>query len=289
MYLNRTCRRGTRTCAPTSISTAIFLTSEINSTQNQNSESGDSLVIVNATPNGWEVIYHRAHALLAAELAGQWRRKDAPVRLYETIAAISHHDDLEKEWEEDILTEAGAPKDFMLSTNADLDAGVDKLANLAKNALYRGRWVALLISMHISRLNESSRGKSSKLDKLLDEQLQNQQRWRKELSIKKEEVDAAYAFMQWCDRLSLILCQQELPDDERFLEISKGPEGERYDIMQRSDNLVVVKPWPFQDNKFTVNVEACDLSQVKFQTSTELTQALQEAPIKVLEWTFIKS
>lgn len=77
-------------------------------------------MIVNATPNGWEVIYHRAHALLAAQLAGRWRCKDAPVRLYETITAISHHDDLEKEWEEDILTEAGAPKDFMLSSNADV-------------------------------------------------------------------------------------------------------------------------------------------------------------------------
>ncbi|MHC5733966.1 DUF3891 family protein [Nostoc sp.] len=43
---------------------------------------------------------------------------------------------------------------------------------------------------------------------------------------------------------------------------------------QRSDNFVGVKPWPFQDNKFTVNVEACDLSQVKFESSTELTQAL---------------
>ncbi|MBD0387342.1 MAG: DUF3891 family protein [Nostoc sp. C3-bin3] len=246
-------------------------------------------MIVNATQNGWEVIYHRAHALLAAQLAGQWRRKDAPPRLYETIAAISHHDDLEKEWEEDNLTEAGAPKDFLLSSKADVRAGIQKLANLAKNALYRGRWVALLISMHITRLNEPSRGQFPELDKLLDEQLENQQRLRKGLGIKKEEVDAAYAFMQWCDRLSLILCQQELPDDERFLEISKGPEGQRYDIMQRSDNLVVVKPWPFQDDKFTVNVEACDLSQVKFDSNTELTQALQEAPIKVLEWTFVKS
>ncbi len=246
-------------------------------------------MIVNATSNGWEVIYHRAHALLAAQLAGQWRRKDAPARLYETIAAISHHDDLEKEWEEDNLTEAGAPKDFLLSSKADVRAGIQKLADLAKNALYRGRWVALLISMHISRLNEPSRGQFPELDKLLDEQLENQQRLRKGLGIKKEEVDAAYAFMQWCDRLSLILCQQELPDDERFLEISKGPEGQRYDIMQRSDNLVVVKPWPFQDDKFTVNVEACELSQVKFDSNTELTQALQEAPIKVLEWTFVKS
>jgi len=246
-------------------------------------------VIVKATTYGWKIIYHRAHALLAAQLAGQWRHQDVPVRLYETLAAISHHDDLEKEWEEDILTEAGAPKDFTLNSDTDADAGVEKLAELAKNALYRGRWVALLISMHISRLNEPNRGKSSKLDKVLDEQLQNQQRWRKELGIKKEEVDAAYVFMQWCDRLSLILCQQELPDDERFLEISKGPNGQRYDIMQHRDNLFTVKPWPFQEEQFTVNVEACDLFQVKFESNTELTQALQKAPINVLEWTFVKS
>ncbi|BAY78484.1 hypothetical protein NIES25_49580 [Nostoc linckia NIES-25] len=246
-------------------------------------------MIVNATQNGWEVIYHRAHALLAAQLGGQWRRKDAPARLYETIAAISHHDDLEKEWEEDNLTEAGAPKDFTLMKDSDMEEGVQKIANLAKNALYRGRWVALLISMHISRLNEPSRGISSELDKVLDEQLKNQKRWREELGIEKEEVDAAYAFMQWCDRLSLILCQQELPADERFLEISKGPDERRYDIMQRSDKLVVVKPWPFQEEKFTVNIEACDLSQIKFKSNTELTQALQQAPIKVLEWTFVKS
>ncbi|AFZ25382.1 hypothetical protein Cylst_3219 [Cylindrospermum stagnale PCC 7417] len=244
-------------------------------------------MIVNATQNGWEIIYHRAHALLAAQLAGQWRRADAPARLYETLAAISHHDDLEKEWEEYLLTDAGAPRDFTL--NQDKDGDIQKVADLARNARYRGRWVALLISMHISRLNEPTRGRSSEIDKVLDEQLENQQRWREELGIEKEEVDAAYAFMQWCDRLSLILCQQELPADERFLEISKGPDGQRYDIIQRRDRLVSVEPWPFQDDQFTVNVEACNLEQVKFNDNAELTQALQDAPIKVLEWTFVKS
>lgn len=40
-------------------------------------------MIVNLTTDGWDVIYHRAHALLAAQLGGQWRRADAPVRFYE--------------------------------------------------------------------------------------------------------------------------------------------------------------------------------------------------------------
>lgn len=95
--------------------------------------------------------------------------------------------------------------------------------------------------------------------------------------------------MQWCDRLSLILCQQKLSDDERFLEISKGPDEQRYDIMQRLDGLVTVKPWPDREKQFAVNVEACDLFQVKFESSAELSQAFQSAPIKVLEWTFVKS
>jgi hypothetical protein len=69
--------------------------------------------IVNPIKSGWEIIYHRAHALLAAQLAGQWQRKNAPARLYETLAAISQDGDLEKEWEEDNLTDAGAPMDFL--------------------------------------------------------------------------------------------------------------------------------------------------------------------------------
>jgi hypothetical protein len=236
------------------------------------------------TQTGWEIIYHRAHALLAAQFAGQWRRSEAPARLYETIAAISHHDDLEREWEEDILTEAGAPLDFTLNQ----ETSVEKLSALANRARYRSRWVALLISMHLSRLNESKRGASEALDRFLDEQREHQHRWVKELGIKQEDTAAAYAFMQWCDRLSLILCQQELPADERFLEISPGPDGIRYDIMKRDDELVTVVPWPFEDDKFTVNVEACKLSQIRFESSAELSHALQTAPIEVLEWTFIK-
>jgi hypothetical protein len=71
-------------------------------------------MIVNQTKNGWEIIYHRAHALLAAQIGGQWDKTKAPAHFYETIAAISHHDDLEKEWEDAQLTDAGAPLDFTL-------------------------------------------------------------------------------------------------------------------------------------------------------------------------------
>lgn len=241
-------------------------------------------MIANLIETGWEVIYHRAHALLAAQIAGHWHSKDRPERLIETVAAISHHDDLEREWEGNHLTEAGAPLDFTL----DKKTSIKKLRELTTNAQYRGRWVALLISMHVSFLNEGKRGESTELDNFLDEQKENQKKWIAELGITQKEANKAYAFMQWCDRLSLILCNHNLPAGERWLEISVGPDGKRYDVMQRSDGFVTVQPWPFEEEKFTVNVEACCLSQIKFDSNEELTKALQQAPIKTLEWAFVK-
>ncbi|MGI2907400.1 DUF3891 family protein [Tolypothrix sp. VBCCA 56010] len=241
-------------------------------------------MIVNQHEKGWEVIYHRAHAMLAAELAGHWNAKDRPIRWLETIAAISHHDDLEKEWEGNHLTEAGAPLDFTLEKKTYLK----RLRSHTQNARYRGRWVAMLISMHMSLLNEGKRGESKELDSFLDEQLKNQEQWRKELNITKDEAAEAYAFLLWCERLSLILCKQQLPDGERALEITSYLNNTRYDVMQRSDGTVTVQPWAFEEQEFTVRVEACYLDQVQFSSNDELTEALQTAPIKTLEWKFVK-
>jgi len=241
-------------------------------------------VIVHQIESGWEIIYHRAHALLAAEIAGHWNRKNSPMRLIETVAAISHHDDLEKEWEEKNITPVGAPLDFTLDKNTDLP----KLKKHVKNSRYRGRWVTMLISMHTSFLNEGKRGESKELDSFLDEQLQMQEQIRKELQISKQEAEQAYAFMQWCDRFSLILCQQQLPEDERALEISNGPDGKRYDVIQLKDGTVKVTPWPFEAKEFTVNVEASYLDQLQFESSAALTEALQTAPIKTKTWKLVK-
>lgn len=242
-------------------------------------------MIANQHEKGWEIIYHRAHALLAAQIAGNWRKSDRPRRIVETVAAISHHDDLEKEWEGNHLTEVGTPLDFTLTKGVN----IEKLRELTNNSRYRGRWVAMLISMHVSFLTEGNRGQSSEIDSFLDEQLQRQKQWREELGISKEEAAQTYAFFQLCDRLSLILCNRELPVGERILEIGKDGNDQRYDVIQRKDQTVDVKPWPFEEEKFTVRVEATYLNQVVFENNEAIAQALQVAPIKTLEWTFANS
>ncbi len=242
-------------------------------------------MIVNLVEDGWEVICHRAHALLAAQLAGQWCRADAPARLYETIAAISHHDDLEREWEGDHLTEAGAPLDFTLTH----DSSIEKLRKHIAEARYRGRWVSLLISKHICFLSQDRWGTSEAWDRFLHEQVQQQGQWQQALEISKDEAERAYQFMQWCDRLSLILAQKQIPEDGRALEITSGIDGRRYDLRQlKKDERLTVAPWPFEDEQFTVNIEACHLSELKYDNNDSLIAALQQAPIKILEWTFVK-
>jgi len=239
-------------------------------------------MIVNAVEKGWEIIYHRGHALLAAELAAHWRAADRPERWIETLAAIMQHDDMEREREaEDHLTPIGTPRDFTMG-RLTLD-GPTEITDVSQ---YRGRWVAMLSSMHMSFLFEPQRGTRADLDAFLDAQQEAQKQWRRALKVKKGEAENAYALMQWADRLSLILCQRQLPTRERALEISEGPDGVRYDVMQRNDGSISVTPWPFDCDQFTVRAEASYLSEPTFASNKAFQQALKTAPIKELSWEF---
>ncbi len=245
-------------------------------------------MIVNMTKDGWEVIYQRAHALLAAQLGGQWKRTNSPLRLYETIAAISHHDDLEKEWKGNHVTEYGAPMDFTLEQESP-EITLEKLEKHLEESFYRGRWVTMLTSMHVCYLTQANSEISDDWRNFLETQVHKQERWQQELGITKEEADRSYQFMNWCDRLSLILTKRQVPEDGRSLEITHGIDNQRYDLRCLEDGNLTVEPWVFQDDQFTVNVESSYLPQLKFDSNEALTDALKQAQIRNLEWTFAKT
>lgn len=242
-------------------------------------------MIVNTTPDGWEVIYHRAHGLLAAQIGGQWMAATRPDRWVEIVAAIAGHDDLAKEWESDNVNAAGAPADFRQNTG---DGSLEPFEELIQTALYRGRWVALLTSMHACFLQAPSRDNDPEARKFLDAQSKQQTTWRRQLKVSKKQADQAYAFMQWCDRLSLILALRQIPTRERELEISTAPDGTRHTIMQRLDGSLNVTPWPFQDDQFMVRCEATYLKQLKFKDNAALVKALKTGTVKELCWRFSK-
>jgi hypothetical protein len=39
---------------------------------------------------------------------------------------------------------------------------------------------------------------------------------------------------------------------ERTLEVSKGPDGVQYSVIQQKDGLIKVNPWPFEAKSFAL-------------------------------------
>lgn len=243
-------------------------------------------MIVNSLADGWEIIYQRSHASLAAMLVAAWRQADHTPRWTELVIATAQHDDQEMYWDEaNHLTDIGAPIDF--SRNPLDTRRIDARAVIA-NARRQGIWIALLISCHNSYLYEPMRGQDANMDAFLDEQHQHQREWRDLLGMKAKADERAYSFLNWGDRLSLILCRRELPDRGRYLDIAPGPDGAMVRVTQREDETIELDPWVFDDDDITFSVEARRLRQLAFADEAEFGRALDAAPIETLAWRFRK-
>ncbi|MBC7869618.1 MAG: DUF3891 family protein [Chitinophagaceae bacterium] len=243
-------------------------------------------MIVNSMQDGWEIVYQRSHALLAATLVSHWHQAIRPERWTETLVAIAQHDDQENYGEGSRhLSDIGAPLDF---TQVDIDTNRIAARFIIENGARQSSWIALMLSRHSSFLHEGMRGQDNALDQFLDEQIANQKRWMKMLDISKKAADQAYALVGWGDRLSLILCKRELPDGERALDIRSGPDGVMYRVMQREDETIKLDPWPYEVDRVTFSVETRKVKQLKFTRENEFWQALQAAKIENRQWEFVK-
>lgn len=239
-------------------------------------------MIVNAIPEGWEIIYQQAHGLLAAQLAFCLKPALQCPYWVETIVAIANHDNRQQTWHgRDGLTAAGAPADFTLLPTTLVQAKA-----LMHAVRFQSRWVALLTAMHMNYLYEGRQGKDAAA--FVQEQQDLQHSLRQHLGISKEAAAKAYAVMQWCDRLSLVLCRNELPAGERSLEISTAPDGKGYFVKQRPDESLHVEPWPFAQPQLEVQVEHRVLKQLQFKNDAELAEALHRAEVKYKKWLFRK-
>jgi hypothetical protein len=243
-------------------------------------------MIVNSLNEGWEVLYQRSHANLAAMLVAGWRKHDHIPRWTELLIATAQHDDQEMLWDQaQHLTELGAPVDFMEAT---LDTNRLNARFVIDNAYRQGVWIALLISRHNSFLYEPMRGQDKQMDAFLDEQREKQEAWRKLLNCSKTDLERAYSFLGWGDRLSLILCRRELPGRGRYLDIAPGPDGEMIRVTQRDDETVSLDPWVLEEDEMTVSVETRQLKQLKFENEAEFGAVLNAAPIVLREWRFVR-
>ncbi len=245
-------------------------------------------MIVNPSPAGWQVVYQQAHALLASQLAYAWPATTLPpARWVGLLAAIAQHDDEQEAWRgrggHHGLTPVGAPANF---TQKEFSLG--QVRELLAAARFQGQWRSLLTSLHLSCLYEELRGSKQETTNFLDELKRQQAAWTKALGISKAEARQAYDLLHWADRLSLILCRQELPEMGRELEIYHHPLGKGSHYVSQPagpGTAVVVRPWPFAAPEFEASVEVSNLNRLAFADDADLAQALREAPVETVRWT----
>lgn len=241
-------------------------------------------MIVNQTEHGWDIIFQRAHALLAAQIALQWKADGRPEPWTDLVAAIADHDDGQRDWEgENHLTDAGAPMDFSYQ-----GPDIEQAKRVVDNARYRSRWIAYLTSKHTSTLYEGWRDERKEITRFLDEQQKFQQKLVKDLGVKTTEAELRYRFMFFCDALSLILCKDNIPAGGRKLEIAALPDQNNAAVFYSDQNRLSIQPWPFAQAQFSLGVEVYHIDQLAFKNDGELYEAFDQADIKVKEWQFCK-
>ncbi|GAB5518863.1 MAG: hypothetical protein RhofKO_11140 [Rhodothermales bacterium] len=244
-------------------------------------------MICNRIASGWEIIYQRAHAILAAQLIQYWNEAERPARWLETLSATAQHDNGWQEWESaSRLTDQHIPRDFTETPIADY---VSQSERVVHRACHQSLWCGLLVSRHVSWLYEPLRGEDSSLDALLNQQKTLRRAWRSTLKLKVADIDYGYAFLQWGDALSLILCKRQLPIRGRALEIAPGPDGTRYDVAELEDGVLSITPWPFDRNEFAVHLDTHCLDQLTFDSESDLADALDTAAVQPRCWTLKKA
>lgn len=242
-------------------------------------------MIVNYKEGGWEIITQRAHGLLAAQIAMHWKWKERPKRWLETLLAIAEHDDAEVELDgENLLTPQGGPLNFAMKSFE-----LEHCKRLSRFSITKSRYIALLTSMHMEFLYKKEEKTNEQAEKFLQEQRKLQEHWRKDLQIEKEVAQKIYSFLEWCDAFSLLVCQNEIQPEHRSIEISQGPNGDKYQLYQAENNKLTIDPWPFYLPSFLVSFESRLINQLQFKSSAEFREAFNKAKVIETVWQLVKS
>lgn len=240
-------------------------------------------MICTRVEDGWEVIYQRAHALLAAELVAPWQAPAQPERWTELLTATAQHDNGWQEWEAARrLTPLGTPLHFRETPVEDLVAQSERAV---RRAWHQSLWTGLLVSTHVDHLYAGM--EAPELKTLLDAQRALRAKWRRALGVTQQAVDADYEYLLFGDTFSLVLCLGDLPFGERRIEIETVG-GTRYWAWQRADETVGVDPWPYGRDAFEVGVDVYRLRQLTFANEAALADALADARPERRRWTLTK-
>jgi hypothetical protein len=238
-------------------------------------------MIVNYTDNGWQIITQRSHGLLAAQICARWNESNQPARWVETLIATAEHDDVYNEFEnDDLLNDNGGPKNFKMTSFRQ-----EYASKLIDMAFTKGRYVGLLIVRHLTFLY----GADPEGKKYCAELKKKEGLWLTEAKATRQEIDASYSLLEFCDAFSLLICQGMVQPEQRKVEISYGPDGLAYALSSDEEDSLIVESWPFEVPKFKVNFESRILDKLAFSSVEEFRLAVKASPVTLHELELRKS
>jgi len=237
-------------------------------------------MIVNTAEDHFEIIYQRAHGMLAAKIAEQLQPTfHPPANLWlETLVAIADHDDGRRNWEGDFhINEKGHPKDF---TEFKFDE--EQATRVVATAECKSRWVAMLVSKHLVELYSDI----PEAMELIKNQYSLQAKIQEHLPFDEEVSQRYYRVLKWSDELSLRICKNEMPTkgEKDFLEIL--PDGSKSFLMQLEDKSVA--PWIFEKDKVVFEIEKRKIEKRVYESDQDLQETINKAEICISSYKFIR-
>ncbi len=246
-------------------------------------------MIVNHHEKGWKIISHYTHGLLTGKFARQLQLNLRPEPWLDILTGIIEHDDYLVDFEKgDYLTENGSPKDFTMSEGSDSDS-LDHAQRVYSNANQKSQLTGLLVGRHLDFLYRDLGKEFPPMDEFLKTVRTNAKTQRKLYGFSKKGENDAYDLMRFCDRCSLIICQNEVPITGRKLEINKTIGNKRYYIYRNDNHKYTIEPWPFESHSFDVEYEFRMLTQPIFKTPKELKRAIERATVELASVGFKKA
>jgi len=246
-------------------------------------------MLINFLDTGIEVILHPAHGLLSGKIAQKIDSKYRLENWLETLVAIIEHDDEQlSPKQKNCISKIGMPLDF-LNNSLPVEKSLKHAKAVFDKVLLKSSWAAMLLSHHLGFLYEDSAEDSKEFKEFLDEMKQFRKLMYDLHQVQANEVDYIYQILVFSDRLSLILCQDKIPQLGRELEINESIDGAKYFVSKLNNDAITVRPWIFENDSFEISVDARLLEEIKFKNEKHFTNTLAAAPIYLKSWKFSKS
>lgn len=246
-------------------------------------------MIVNKSILGLHIILHEAHGLLAGKIANEIAVEHRPIHWFETLIAICEHDDRQLNFDEkDYLSDIGVPLDFTEERSSVKDV-MQRMQHILKSAGKKSLWIKLLISYHLEFIYSHLKKDSKQISSFFIEEEKSRQPILKLFGISDKKARTYYEFLRFCDRLSLILCKDEVPNADRLLEINTSINGETFFIKKTQNDELIITPWIFGTSKFELSVEERILNETQFNSSIQFESLLMDSKPQLKKWIIMKS